>query len=81
MHAEHVDKATLSAFLLLLFFTQITPQFKVCLSRKFNVLVLEDRQPFIEVEVASGIYPAARQRGKYPTPATDTELNSCRSIY
>ena len=27
------------------------------------------------------IYRAAKRRGKYPTLATDTEVNSCFSIY
>ena len=27
------------------------------------------------------IYQAAKWRGKYPTPATDTEVNNCFSIY
>ena len=27
------------------------------------------------------IYRAAKRRGKYPTLATDTEVNSCISIY
>ena len=31
--------------------------------------------------LAVDIYPAAKRRGKYPTLATDTEVNSCFSIY
>ena len=31
--------------------------------------------------LAVDIYRAAKQRGKYPTLATDTEVNSCFSIY
>ena len=27
------------------------------------------------------IYRATKQRGKYPPPATDTEVNNCFSIY
>ena len=31
--------------------------------------------------LAVDIYRAAERRGKYPTLATDTEVNSCFSIY
>ena len=31
--------------------------------------------------LAVDIYRAAKRRGKYPTLATDTEVNSCFSIY
>ena len=31
--------------------------------------------------LAVDIYRASKQRGKYPTLATDTEVNSCFSIY
>ena len=31
--------------------------------------------------LAVDIYQAAKRRGKYPTLATDTEVNSCFSIY
>ena len=31
--------------------------------------------------LAADIYRAAKRRGKYPTLATDTEVNSCFSIY
>ena len=31
--------------------------------------------------LAVDIYQAAKQRGKYPTLATDTEVNSCFRIY
>ena len=31
--------------------------------------------------VVVDIYRAAKRRGKYPTLATDTEVNSCFSIY
>ena len=31
--------------------------------------------------LAVDIYRAASRRGKYPTLATDTEVNSCFSIY
>ena len=31
--------------------------------------------------LAVNIYQAARQRGKYPPAATDTEVNGCFSIY
>ena len=39
-------------------------------------------QLFTEVEVASrGVYRTAKQLGKYPRLATDTEVNNCFSIY
>ena len=31
--------------------------------------------------LAADIYRAAKRRGKYPALATDTEVNSCFSIY
>ena len=38
-------------------------------------------QLFAEVVVASGGYLAAKRQGKYQPLATDTEVNSCFSIY
>ena len=31
--------------------------------------------------LAVDIYRATKRPGKYPTPATETEVNSCSSIY
>ena len=48
-----------------------------------QVLSLNISQLFTEVDVTSEIFtePQLKQRDKYPPLATDTEVNSCFSIY